>query len=74
MNEQEAKKEIAQAKKELLEAKAKLKELSAKLKDLSEVLEKIEAAQGLLQKVEEKLFLESFSKKSYFDRIDNDKQ
>ncbi len=37
MNEQEAKKEIAQAKEELLEAKAKLKELSAKLMELSEV-------------------------------------
>ena len=36
MNEQEAKKEIAQAKEELLEAKAKLKELNAKLMELSE--------------------------------------
>ena len=73
MSEQEAKKEIAQAKKELLEAKAKLKELSAKLMELSEVLEKIEAAQGRLQKVEEKRFLESFSQKSSFDRIGNEK-
>ena len=72
MNEQEAKKEIAQAKEELLEAKTKLKELNAKLKALSDVMEKIEA-QGRLQKVEEKLFLESFSKKSFFDRIDNGK-
>ncbi len=73
MNEQEAKKEIAQAKEELLEAKTKLQELSAKLKDLWDVMEKIEAAQGRLQKVEEKLFIESFSKKSSFDRIDNGK-
>jgi hypothetical protein len=36
-------------------------------------MEKIEAAQGRLQKVEEKLFLESFGKKSFFDRIDNGK-
>jgi DNA repair ATPase RecN len=73
LNEQEAKKEIAQAKEELLEAKAKLQELSAKLKDLWDVMEKIEAAQGRLQRVEEKLFLESFGKKSFFDRIDNKK-
>jgi len=71
LNEQEAKREIAQAKKELLEAKTKLKELSAKLKDLWDVMEKIEAAQGRLQKLEEKLFLEGFGKKSFFDRIDN---
>ncbi len=59
MNEQEVKKEIAQAKEELLEAKTKLKELSAQLKDLWDVMEKIDAAQGRLQKGEEKLFLES---------------
>ena len=41
--------------------------------ELSDVMEKIEAAQGRLQKVEEKLFLEDFSKKSFFDRIDNGK-
>jgi len=70
---EEAQKEIAQAKEELLEAKAKLKELSAKLMELSEVIEKIEAAQGRLKKLEEKLFLEDFSKKSFFDRIDNGK-
>jgi hypothetical protein len=74
MDEQEAKKEIAQAKKELLEAKTKLEELNAKLKDLWDVMEKIEAAQGRLQRVEEKLFLEGFGKKSSFDRIDNGKQ
>jgi len=73
MNEQEAKKEIAQAKEELLEAKAKLKELNAKLIELWDVIEKIEAAQGRLEKVEEKLFLEGFSKKSFFDRINNGK-
>jgi DNA repair ATPase RecN len=73
MDEQEAQKEIAQAKKELLEAKTKLKELNAKLKDLWDVMEKIEAAQGRLQKVEEKLFSEKFTKKSFFDRIDNEK-
>ena len=73
MNEQEAKKEIAQAKEELLEAKAKLQELSAKLKDLWDVMEKIEVAQGRIQKVEEKLFREEFTKKSSFDRIDNGK-
>jgi len=73
MNEQEAKKEIAQAKEELLEAKAKLKELSAKIMELSDVIEKIEAAQGRLQKVEEKLFLESFRKKSFFHHINNGK-
>jgi DNA repair exonuclease SbcCD ATPase subunit len=73
MNEQEAKKEIAQAKEELLEAKAKLKELNAKLMELSDVMEKIEAAQGRLQKVEEKLFIEGFRKKSSFDRINNGK-
>ncbi|MHB8069050.1 MAG: hypothetical protein ACYDIC_14265 [Desulfobaccales bacterium] len=71
MNEQEAKKEIAQAKEELLKAQAKLKELNTKLMELSDVIEKIEAAQGRLQKVEEKLFLEGFSIKSSFDRIDN---
>jgi DNA repair exonuclease SbcCD ATPase subunit len=68
---EEAQKEIAQAKEELLEAKAKLKELSAKLMELSEVMEKIEAAQGRLKKIEEKLFLDSFGKKSFFDRIDD---
>ena len=73
MDEQEAKKEIAQAKEELLEAKTRLEELTAKLKDLWDVMEKIEAAQGRLQKVEEKLFLEGFSKKSSFDRINNGK-
>jgi DNA repair ATPase RecN len=73
MSEQEAKKELAQAKEELLEAKNKLKELNAKLKDLWDVMEKIEAAQGRLQKVEEKLFLEGFGKKSSFDRINNGK-
>jgi len=73
MDEQEAKKEIAQAKEELLEAKTKLEELSAKLKDLWDVMEKIEGAQGRLQKVEEKLFLEGFGKKSSFDRINNEK-
>ena len=73
MNEQEAKKEIAQAKEELLEAKTKLEELNAKLKDLWDVMEKIEAAQGRLQeKVEEKLFREELTKKSFFDHIDND--
>jgi hypothetical protein len=71
MNEQEAKKEIAQAKKELLEAKAKLTELNAKLLELSHVMEKIEAAHGRLQKVEEKLFREEFTKKASFDRINN---
>jgi chromosome segregation ATPase len=73
MNEQEAKKEIALAKEELLKAKAKLKELNAKLMELSEVIEKIEAAQGRLQKVEEKLFLKSFTKKSSFHPIGNEK-
>jgi hypothetical protein len=73
MNEQEAKKELAQAKKDLLEAKAKLKELNTKLMELSDVMKKIDAAQGRLQKVEEKLFLENFSKKSFFDRINNEK-
>jgi chromosome segregation ATPase len=73
VDEQEAKKEIAQAKEELLEAKTKLEELNAKLKDLWDVMEKIEAAQGRLQKVEEKLFLEGFSKKSFFNRINNGK-
>jgi DNA repair exonuclease SbcCD ATPase subunit len=73
MNEQEAKHEIAQAKKELLEAKAKLTELNAKLMELSHVMENIEAAQGRLQKVEDKLFLASFSKKSSFDRLGNEK-
>jgi hypothetical protein len=73
MNEQEAKKEIAQAKKELLKAKNKLRELHDKLMELSDVMEKIEAAQGLLQKVEENLFREEFTKKSFFDRIDNGK-
>ncbi len=69
MNEQEAKKEIAQGE-ELLGAKTKLKELNAKIKDLWDVMEKIEVAQGRLQKVEEKLFLEGFGKKSVFDRIE----
>jgi chromosome segregation ATPase len=73
MSEQEVKKEISQAKEELLEAKNKLNELNAKLKDLWEVMEKIETAQGRLQKVEEKLFLEGFGKKSSFDRINNEK-
>jgi hypothetical protein len=73
MNEQEAKMELAQAKEELLEAKTKLEELNAKLKDLWDVMEKIEAAQGRLQKVEEKLFFEGFLKKSSFHRIDNEK-
>lgn len=73
MNEQEAKKELSHAKEELLEAKTKLNELSAKLKELWDVMEKIEAAQGRLKKVEEKLFLEEFSKKSSFDRLDNEK-
>ena len=73
MSEQEAKREIAQAKEELLEAKTKLKELNAELKDLWDVMEKIDAAQGRLQKVEEKLFLEGFGKKSFFHRIDNGK-
>jgi len=41
--------------------------------ELSEVMEKIEAAQGRLQKVEEKLFREEFTKKSFFGRIDNGK-
>jgi len=41
--------------------------------ELSEVMEKIEAAQGRLQKVEEKLFREELIKKSFFDRIDNGK-
>jgi hypothetical protein len=41
--------------------------------ELSDVMKKIEAAQGRLQKVEEKLFIESFGKKSFFDRIDNEK-
>jgi chromosome segregation ATPase len=73
MSEQEVKNEISQAKEELLEAKNKLNELNAKLKDLWEVMEKIETAQGRLQKVEEKLFLEGFGKKSSFDRINNEK-
>ena len=66
MNEQEAKKELAQAKEELLKAKTKLKALNDKLMELSDVMEKIEAAQGRLQKVEENLFLNNFSKKSFF--------
>jgi hypothetical protein len=41
--------------------------------ELSDVIKKIEAAQGRLQKVEEKLFREEFTKKSFFDRIDNEK-
>jgi uncharacterized coiled-coil DUF342 family protein len=73
MNEHEANKEIAQAREELLEAKNKLEELNAKLKDLWDVMKNIEAAQGRLQKVEEKLFLESFGKKLFFDRIHNGK-
>jgi hypothetical protein len=36
-------------------------------------MEKIEAAQGRLLKIEENLFLNNFSKKSFFDRIDNGK-
>ena len=72
MNEQEAKKEIAQAKEELLKAKIKLKALNDKLMELSDVMEK-RAAQGRLQKVEENLFLNNFSKKSFFNRIDNEK-
>ncbi|MCX5893054.1 MAG: hypothetical protein NTW80_08815 [Deltaproteobacteria bacterium] len=48
-------------------------ELNAKLVKLSKVMDQIEAAQGRLQKVEEKLFLESFSPKSSFDRIGNEK-
>lgn len=36
-------------------------------------MEKIEAAQERLQKVEENLFLAGFSKKSSFDRINNEK-
>ena len=71
MNEQEAKREIAQAKEELLEAKAKPKELSAQLMELSQVMEKIETAPGRLKKIEEELFLKGFSKESFFDRIDN---
>jgi len=50
-----------------------IKELSAKIVELSDVVEKIEAAQSRLQKVEEKLFREEFTKKSFFDRIDNGK-
>jgi chromosome segregation ATPase len=73
MSELEIKKEIAHAKDELLEAKAKLNELSAKLKELWNVVEKIETAQGRLKKIEEKLLVEGFSKKSFFDRIDNEK-
>ena len=73
MDEQEAKKEIAQAKEELREAKTKLIELNAKLTELWVVMEKIEAAQGRLKKVEEKLFIEGFSKKSFFDRINDGK-
>jgi len=34
-------------------------------------MEKIEEAQGRLQKVEQKLFTDGFSKTSFFDRIDN---
>ena len=73
MNGQEVKKEIAHAKEELLEAKAKLNELSAKLKELWDVMEKIETAQGRLKKIEEKLLIEGFGKKSFFDRIGNEK-
>jgi len=73
LSEPEAKREIAQAKEELLEAKTRLKELSAQLMELSDVMDKIEAAQGQLRKVEEKLFLEGFGKKSSFDRIGNGK-
>jgi hypothetical protein len=71
MSEKEAKEEIVQAKKELLEAKAKLKELSAKLIELSDVMENIEAAQGRLEKIENKL-LKEFTKESYFHRRDTD--
>jgi uncharacterized protein (DUF342 family) len=73
MNEPEAKKELSQAKEELLKAKTKLKALNDKLVELSDVMEKIEAAQGRLLKIEENLFLNNFSKKSFFDRIDNGK-
>jgi hypothetical protein len=73
MDEQETKKEIAQAKKDLLEAKAKLKALIVKIREISDVMDKIDAAQGRLQKVEENLFLDGFSKKSYFHPIDNGK-
>lgn len=62
MNEQEAKKEIAQAKEELLEAKAKLTELNAKLIELSHVMEKIEAAQGRLQKWKKNCFVRNLPK------------
>jgi len=41
--------------------------------ELSEVMEKIEAAQGRLEKIEEKLFLDGFSKKSFFDRLENER-
>ena len=40
--------------------------------ELSEVMEKIEAAQGRLQKVEEKLFL-AIGRKPSFDRSGNEK-
>jgi DNA repair exonuclease SbcCD ATPase subunit len=73
MNEQEAQKELSHAKEELLEAKTKLNELSAKLKELWDVMEKIETAQGRLKKIEEKLLIEGFGKKSFFDRIGNEK-
>ena len=73
MNEQEAQKELSHAKEELLEAKTKLNELSAKLKELWDVMEKIEPAQGRLKKIEEKLLIEGFGKKSFFDRIGNEK-
>jgi hypothetical protein len=42
--------------------------------ELSDVMDKVEAAQGRLEKVEAKLFLEGFNKKSSFDRINNEKE
>jgi len=41
--------------------------------ELSQVMKKTEEAQGRLQKGEEKLFAEGFEKKSFFNRIDNEK-
>jgi hypothetical protein len=61
----EAKEEIAQAKEELLEAKAKLKELNVKLMELSDVMEKIEVAQGRLQKVEKICLLKVLEKNRF---------
>ena len=66
MNEQEAKKEIAQAKEELLEAKTKLKELSAKLKELSDVMEKIEGSAGPTAKSRRKTVSRRFWQKIVF--------